>query len=396
VISLGDIYKYIIILILLFVNTIPYSVRADTLYVATNGNDITGDGSELYPWKTITHGLSQINGTQTNPIILYVKSGTYAPSTTGELFPINVYMKNYISLTGEDLNTTILDAENSGSLFQCQNIQNFTIENFTMTNGLPRAIGCVMSTNFIIRNNVIENIDRGLFAGEGAIKAEDGAEVIILNNIIQNNNCDGLVIGPSFGAVPVLKGNIIRDNLGHSQSQGGGIYIMLSQPNIGNALEDANDIYNNSPYNIDGWSPYFIQATYNYWGSDDFNIITQTINFDSINLVPYTDSTHTLVFNVNDLPEITSSKSEKFRLFQNYPNPFNPSSKIKYYLPKPENVKIEVFNMLGQKIESLINKSMAAGLQEVEFTAKNLPSGIYLYQIEAGEFQHVKKMILLR
>ena len=65
-------------------------------------------------------------------------------------------------------------------------------------------------------------------------------------------------------------------------------------------------------------------------------------------------------------------------------------------LPKPEKVKIEVFNLLGQKIETLINKPMPAGSHEVEFTAKNLPSGVYLYRIEAGEYQQVKKMVLLK
>jgi M6 family metalloprotease-like protein len=91
-----------------------------------------------------------------------------------------------------------------------------------------------------------------------------------------------------------------------------------------------------------------------------------------------------------------------FILFQNYPNPFNPSTKIKYSLPKPEKVKIEIFNLLGQKIETLLNKPMPAGSFEVEFTANDLPSGVYLYRIvvdsygEAGEFQEVKKMILLK
>jgi len=86
----------------------------------------------------------------------------------------------------------------------------------------------------------------------------------------------------------------------------------------------------------------------------------------------------------------------KFILFQNYPNPFNPSTRIKYELSKSEKVKIEVFNMLGQKIETLTTKSMSAGLHEIEFTSKDLPSGVYMYRIQAGEFQEVKKMILLQ
>jgi hypothetical protein len=86
----------------------------------------------------------------------------------------------------------------------------------------------------------------------------------------------------------------------------------------------------------------------------------------------------------------------KFSLYQNYPNPFNPSTKIKFALAKAVNVKIEMFNLLGQKIETLLNKSMPAGPHEIEFIANNLPNGMYLYRIKAGEFQQVRKMVLMK
>jgi hypothetical protein len=58
---------------------------------------------------------------------------------------------------------------------------------------------------------------------------------------------------------------------------------------------------------------------------------------------------------------------KKFVLLQNYPNPFNPSTKIKFALPKPEIVTIEIYNIIGQKIITLLNKPMPAGYHEVEF-----------------------------
>ena len=85
-----------------------------------------------------------------------------------------------------------------------------------------------------------------------------------------------------------------------------------------------------------------------------------------------------------------------YTLRQNFPNPFNPNTVIEFNLPKAANVKIEVYNLVGQKIETLLNKSMPAGYHEVEFNPRNLASGIYFYRIEAGEFQDVKKMILLK
>jgi len=85
-----------------------------------------------------------------------------------------------------------------------------------------------------------------------------------------------------------------------------------------------------------------------------------------------------------------------FSLSQNYPNPFNPSTQINYDLPKSEHVKIEVFNTLGQKIRTLVNRQIPAGTHKVTLNATNLPSGIYIYRIQAGKFIDMKKMVLLR
>lgn len=87
---------------------------------------------------------------------------------------------------------------------------------------------------------------------------------------------------------------------------------------------------------------------------------------------------------------------DEFVVYQNFPNPFNPSTKIKFFLPKSEMVKIEVCNTIGQKTETLLNKPMPAGYHEIEFNGQNLSSGIYHYRIQAGEWQDVKKMILLK
>jgi len=85
-----------------------------------------------------------------------------------------------------------------------------------------------------------------------------------------------------------------------------------------------------------------------------------------------------------------------FNLYQNHPNPFNPSTTIKFDLPKPENVKIMIYNTLGQEVETLLHQRTPAGHHEVEFNAKSLSSGLYYYYIQAGEFKMVKKMILLK
>jgi hypothetical protein len=90
-------------------------------------------------------------------------------------------------------------------------------------------------------------------------------------------------------------------------------------------------------------------------------------------------------------------------LFQNYPNPFNPVTKIPFRLVHKEHVKIEIYNLIGQNIKTLLNEEMSAGTHEITFNAQNLPSGIYFYRITVGdsygktdEFRSVKRMVLLR
>ncbi|MBZ0203149.1 MAG: T9SS type A sorting domain-containing protein [Ignavibacteria bacterium] len=96
---------------------------------------------------------------------------------------------------------------------------------------------------------------------------------------------------------------------------------------------------------------------------------------------------------------ITSSNNNipgKFLLEQNYPNPFNPFTLIKYQVPVSTNVKITVFDILGKKVATLVDQKKEAGFHEVEFSGKNLASGLYIYRIEAGDFSDVKKMMLVK
>ena len=85
-----------------------------------------------------------------------------------------------------------------------------------------------------------------------------------------------------------------------------------------------------------------------------------------------------------------------YSLSQNYPNPFNPTTEITFVLPKAGNVTLTVFNMLGQKVATLINDSQSSGVHTVKFNATNLSSGTYFYRLEAGTTTLVKKMMLLK
>jgi hypothetical protein len=90
------------------------------------------------------------------------------------------------------------------------------------------------------------------------------------------------------------------------------------------------------------------------------------------------------------------SKTYQYKLYQNYPNPFNPSTHISFSLPQREHVVIDIYNTIGQYIKTVKNQVLNAGYHELVFDGQNLSSGIYFYRIEAGTWQEIKKMILIK
>jgi len=85
-----------------------------------------------------------------------------------------------------------------------------------------------------------------------------------------------------------------------------------------------------------------------------------------------------------------------FLLSQNFPNPFNPSTTIIYSIKDAGFVNIKVFDVIGQEVAELVNEEKQAGVYQIDFNADNLPSGIYIYRIQSGNYSAVKKMILLK
>ena len=91
----------------------------------------------------------------------------------------------------------------------------------------------------------------------------------------------------------------------------------------------------------------------------------------------------------------------KYILHQNYPNPFNPITTLQYDLPENGLVNVTVYDMLGRQVKTLINQTQEAGYKSVIWNATNdygkpVSAGIYLYQIQAGEYMQTKKMVLLK
>jgi len=98
------------------------------------------------------------------------------------------------------------------------------------------------------------------------------------------------------------------------------------------------------------------------------------------------------ITSVNDKTLVTSG----FNLYQNYPNPFNPNTTIEYNLKIGSNVTLIIYNLLGEEMTKLVEEYQPAGYHKVNFNARELPSGVYIYVIKAGEYFSSKKMMLTK
>ena len=168
-------------------------------------------------------------------------------------------------------------------------------------------------------------------------------------------------------AVDPRDSNLVVLQHGGTQPNAGGIYKLLSG-GVTDTLADGLNFPTGMHFNSSG--DLFVSAF------NDGQILKVTSTITSVPTSP-------------GLPE-------GFVLQQNFPNPFNPSTIIKFSIPTESFTTLKVYDVLGNEIEELVNEQLPAGNYKFNFIADNLPSGIYFYKIQAGEFVETKKMVLLR
>ncbi|MGE5353228.1 MAG: T9SS type A sorting domain-containing protein [Acidobacteriota bacterium] len=154
---------------------------------------------------------------------------------------------------------------------------------------------------------------------------------------------------------------------------------VFTYDNHGNAVKGES-----FEWSADGkWIPYNggISMSYNY-GKDHIEAIGTVV------VVEYAAQTAGIVDNQTSLTD--------YSLAQNYPNPFNPSTTISYSLKKEGNVKLTVYDALGKIVAVVVDEFKPAGSYSAKFEAQSLPSGIYIYRLEAGEFISARKFILMK
>ncbi len=188
---------------------------------------------------------------------------------------------------------------------------------------------------------------------------------------------------------------------------GNGTYLLDGDPvastgkidGVLDTLGDRRILLENGPFNLklDNTAEVVVALVAGL-GNSNLDSITRlkenTMSADSAYLALVAEQT-------GNITGISSNSAEnalpvKYSLSQNYPNPFNPSTMISYALPKSARVKIEVFNMLGEKVTTLVNGYEQAGIYKVQWDAGNLASGIYLYRFMTDKITITRKMILLK
>ena len=157
--------------------------------------------------------------------------------------------------------------------------------------------------------------------------------------------------------------------------------------NSANSYSTIDTVFSNTVQYLD--STVIVDSTYTY-GIVAFNIYgnSDTSNFATITIDPVTSLD-------------PKALSLTFSLSQNYPNPFNPSTTIKFTIPSVEthdcmSVQLKIYDVLGNEVATLVNEEKPAGEYEIEFDGTNLPSGIYFYQPNTGDFIKTQKMVLMK
>ena len=88
--------------------------------------------------------------------------------------------------------------------------------------------------------------------------------------------------------------------------------------------------------------------------------------------------------------------ASRYELGQNYPNPFNPITHIRFNIPETGNTKLTVYNMMGEAVANLVNGVVSAGGHTVSWNAANMPTGVYFYRMESGNFTQTRKLLLVK
>jgi hypothetical protein len=162
---------------------------------------------------------------------------------------------------------------------------------------------------------------------------------------------------------------------------------------INTLLIDKRNLFSTGPFQLEKDKPQDIIIAYVIGrGTDHFNSITVARENVQRAIQEYESNFASMTYS----PPPPTNPVTSYVLYQNYPNPFNPNTTIRYELPQEGVVTIELFDILGQKVKTLVNEFQQADRYEVNVNANSIASGVYIYQLRINDFITSKKMVLIR
>ncbi|HEU0085650.1 MAG TPA: T9SS type A sorting domain-containing protein [Candidatus Paceibacterota bacterium] len=188
----------------------------------------------------------------------------------------------------------------------------------------------------------------------------------------------------------------------------------IKNMSVGFAIQDSNtyiweqrkSLNLNGDWDMKSWDMSWVKESMSNFGRIYLTVVIRTHEAEytgaSIgvkNLRGLNADGSVVVYDYHDRPVSVNDPSflpETASLSQNYPNPFNPSTKIRYSLTERSIVSLKVYNTIGQEVAVLVSEEKESGNYEVDFNASNLPSGVYVYRLTAGNYTVANKMILVK
>ncbi len=368
---------------------------------------VSFNGSEPAPNGSSGINMNYTSGFQIGPLdtIPNVISGNKLHGIHMAASSHNFIMGNIIGLNSFKHDT--LGNGNEGIFMMNVCDSNEVFDNFIGGNGSEGIYFSESSGNIIANNSIgcnFEQPEKDLGNGSSGIciYSQDNH---IEGNTIAYNTIYGVQIYGSQALKNTISCNSIFSNLwgGISNEMGGN--GELSPPSITSVT--TNSVSGTAPANStveifadeNSQGAFFVGSTkadasgnFSFTGELPIELnITATATDSEGNTSEFSSPIQTLIQD-----QYTEQLPQEFKLHQNSPNPFNPVTTISFSLPLDTYVEIEVYNLSGQKITTLVNKKMERGVHNIQFNPENLPSGIYVYCIKTDRFVLAKKMMLLK
>jgi hypothetical protein len=299
-----------------------------------------------------------------------------------------------------------------GGGINCNNTEAVILSNYLANNGADcnYTWGCqafgygITGISLVIKNNIIRTVFANTSWWNEAYGILTGSSSLIINNIVINVNADSTVWDFAYGincnSCEVVN-SIVRNNkvnIANGETQVSYSNIEGGWPGVGNIDENPQIAWNpfdpghlmsiacghqvDSPC-IDAGDPNILDSLLDCsWG----------LGGPRSDMGAYGggDSAAVGIWNT------PSPLPERYLLLQNYPNPFNAQTNIDFILPKSQDVKLTVYDLLGRQIEVLIDEYREAGVHAITFDASSLSSGVYFYRLRAGDAVETKRMVLLK